>query len=126
MLLDAGWTIRISENWTWLPRALACARFPSNLADANYLLVISREPAGVVEAKRVGRLSKVAEQSRHYGDNLPDFAVTDGILSFTRNRHAHRVFFHDKRHPHPHPRTVFALHSPETLLDLLARSDILR
>jgi type I site-specific restriction endonuclease len=37
-----------------------------------------------------------------------------------------QTFFRDDRHPHPRPRIVFALHGPETLSDLLARSDTLR
>jgi type I restriction enzyme R subunit len=81
----------------------------------------------VVEAKKVGtRLSKVAEQSRHYGENLPDFLATDDILPFYYESTGAETFFRDERDPHPRSRSVFAVHRPETLAELLAKSDTLR
>ena len=61
---------------------------------------------GVVEAKKVGvTLSTVADQSAHYGENLPDFLKTADSLPFFYESTGIETFFRDERDPeHVGPR----------------------
>lgn len=81
MLLDAGWTIQNFRELDLAAKSVALREVPLKSGRCDYLLLLNRKPVGVVEAKKVGtRLSKVAEQSRHYGENLPDFLATDAVF----------------------------------------------
>jgi type I restriction enzyme, R subunit len=83
MLLNAGWSIQNFRELNLAGKAVALREVPLKSGRCDYLLLLNRKPVGVVEAKKVGtRLSNVAEQSRHYGESLPDFLATDGILPF--------------------------------------------
>jgi type I restriction enzyme R subunit len=127
MLLDAGWTIQNFRQLNLAGKGVALREVPLKSGRCDYLLLINRKPVGVVEAKKVGtRLSNVADQSRHYGENLPDFLATDGILPFYYESTGAETFFRDERDPHPRSRPVFAFHRPETLAEVLAKSDTLR
>ena len=127
MLLDAGWIIQNFRELNLAGKGIALREVPLKFGRCDYLLLVNRKPVGVVEAKKVGtRLSNVADQSRHYGENLPDFLATDGILPFYYESTGAETFFRDERDPHPRSRSVFAFHRPETLAELFAKSDTLR
>jgi type I restriction enzyme, R subunit len=127
-LIAAGWTI---QNFKELNLAagngIALCEVPLKSGRCDYLLLVDRKPIGVIEAKKVGtRLSGAAQQSKHYGENLPDFLSTAGALPFYYESTGAETFFRDERDPHPRSRQVFAFHQPETLAELLARPDTLR
>jgi type I restriction enzyme R subunit len=127
MLLDAGWTIQNFRELDLAAKSVALREVPLKFGRCDYLLLTNRQPVGVVEAKKMGtRLSKVAEQSRHYGENLPDFLATHDILPFYYESTGAETFFRDERDPHPRSRSVFAFHRPETLAQLLAKSETIR
>ncbi|MBI3400827.1 MAG: hypothetical protein HY048_05345 [Acidobacteria bacterium] len=75
LLTAAGWTL---QDYTRFDASasphIALREIPITRGRCDYLLLIDRNPVGIIEAKRAGtRLSMVAEQSAFYGANLPDF-----------------------------------------------------
>lgn len=93
----------------------------ARLDTCDYLLLVNRKPVEVIEAKRKGTLlSGVAEQTTHYGENLPYFLKTSGILLFLYESTGVETFFRDERDPEPGSRRVFSFHRPETLAAYLA------
>jgi type I restriction enzyme R subunit len=126
MLIGAGWII---QNFRGLNlaagKSVALRKVPLKSGRCDYLLLVDRKPVGVVEAKKTGtRLSGAAEQSRHYGENLPDFLSTAGTLPFYYESTGPETFFRDQRDPYPRSRPVFAFHRPETLVELLTKPDL--
>jgi type I restriction enzyme R subunit len=110
-------------------RGIALREAPLKSGTCDYLLLVDRKAVGVAEAKKLGTLlSGVAEQSAHYGKNLPDFiqSLGPGSLPFLYESTGGETFFRDERDPSPRSRRVFSFHRPETLAALLAEPDTLR
>jgi type I restriction enzyme R subunit len=108
-------------------RGIALREVPLSSGRCDYLLLVDRKPLGVIEAKKQGTtLSAVAEQSGYYGDNLPDFLKTHGMLPFLYESTGVETFFRDERDPEPRSRRVFTFHRPETLAAWAAEPDTLR
>ena len=129
LLMACGWVVQnyVGVDFT-ASRGIALREVPLKSGRCDYLLLVDRQPVGIVEAKRVGTtLSAVAEQSANYGDNLPDFLnATRAALPFYYESTGVETFFRDARDPEPRSRQVFAFHRPETLLAWRAEPDTLR
>lgn len=130
MLTASGWSIQ--DYKTYNPsasRGVALREVPLKSGRCDYLLLVDRKPVGIVEAKREEEgknLSIVAEQSGAYGENLPDFLRTSGLLPFYYESTGVETFFRDERDPAPRSRRVFSFHRPETLAAWAAEPDTLR
>ena len=106
---------------------IALREVPVKAGRCDYLLLVGRNPLGVSEAKKEGTtLSAVADQSSYYGDNLPDFLKTSGILPFLYESTGIETFFRDERDPELRSRRVFTFRRPETLAAWAAEPDTLR
>jgi type I restriction enzyme R subunit len=128
MLAQSGWA---AQNYTeYNPsgaQGIALRDVPLKSGTCDYLLLIDRKSVGVIEAKKTGTLlSGVAEQSRHYGQNLPEFLQNPGPLPFYYESTGVETLFRDERDPHPRSRRVFSFHRPETLSALLGEPETLR
>jgi type I restriction enzyme R subunit len=129
LLTAAGWTLQDYTRFdASASRYIALPEIPLTHGRCDYLLLIDRDPLGVIEAKKAGtRLSMVAEQSAFYGANLPDFLQrTTGPLPFYYESTGVETFFRDARDPDSRSRRVFAFHRPDTLLEALSDPDTLR
>jgi len=130
MLIASGWGVQDYKQFNPAAgRGIALREAPLKSGTCDYLLLVDRKAAGVVEAKKEGTLlSGVAEQSGHYADNLPDFiqSVTPGSLPFLYESTGVETFFRDERDPDPRSRRVFSFHRPETLAALMAEPETLR
>lgn len=129
-LLDlAGWTVQNREDLNLgASLGVAVTHFPLKNGEADYLLFVDREAVGVIEAKPEGTtLSGVAEQSKKYLAGIPkDLPVVEEPLPFAYESTGVETSFRDLRDPEPCSRRLFAFHKPETLGDLLLKSDTLR
>ncbi len=129
-LTAAGWIIQDYKAFNPSSgRGIALREVPLKNGRCDYLLLVDRNALGVVEAKKEGTtLSMVAEQSGHYGANLPDFiqALSPGSLPFLYESTGVETFFRDERDPAPRSRPVFSFHRPETLAEWLTQPDTLR
>jgi type I restriction enzyme, R subunit len=127
-LIAAGWIIqKYKEVDLGAGRGIALCEVPLKSGQCDYLLLVDRKAVGVIEAKKVGvTLSTVADQSAHYGENLPDFLRTTDRLPFYYESTSVETFFRDERDPEPRSRRVFSFHRPETLADWLTEPTTLR
>ena len=129
LLTACGWVVQnyVGVDFT-ASRGIALREVPLKSGRCDYLLLVDRQPVGIVEAKRVGTtLSAVAEQSANYGDNLPAFLnASRAALPFYYESTGVETFFRDVRDPDPRSRQVFAFHRPETLLGWRAEPETLR
>lgn len=128
LLMQCGWTI---QDYAALDlsagRGIALREVPLKSGRCDYLLLVDRKPAGIVEAKPEGTtLSGVADQSSFYGDNLPDLFQTPGRLPFLYESTGVETLFRDERDPHPRSRPLFAFHRPETLAEWMQDEQTLR
>src|SRR3989338_2631165 len=128
MLQASGWAIQDYKQFNpAASRGIALREVPVIDGRCDYLLIVARKPVGVIEAKKEGTtLSAVVEQTRHYGENLPDFLKTYTLLPFNYESTGVETFFRDERDPEPRSRRVFSFHRPETLAEWAGQSDTLR
>jgi len=129
-LVACGWIVQDYKKVDFSAgRGIALREVPLKSGRCDYLLLVDRRPAGVLEAKKEGvTLSQVADQSGFYAENLPDFlaATLTGPLPFLYESTGVETYFRDERDPHPRSRSVFSFHRPETLAEWLTESDTLR
>jgi type I restriction enzyme R subunit len=122
MLEASGWVVQDYKKLNpSAARGIAIREVPLKTGPCDYLLLVDRNPVGVIEAKRLGlTLSTVAEQSSNYAANLPDFLAAlcpadIAKLPFAYESTSAETLFRDERDPHPRSRRVFSFHRPETL-----------
>ncbi|WP_414552575.1 DEAD/DEAH box helicase family protein [Anabaena sp. CCY 0017] len=129
LLTDAGWIIQDYKQIN-LSAALGIAvrEYPLKSGFADYLLIINRKAAGVIEAKKVGTtLSGVENQSDKYSFQLPPkLNCHRKPLPFLYESTGVETCFTDNRDPDFCSRKVFSFHKPETLQAWLGQSDTLR
>ncbi|TVP64538.1 MAG: DEAD/DEAH box helicase [Nodularia sp. (in: Bacteria)] len=129
LLTDAGWIIQDYKQIN-LSAALGIAvrEYPLKSGFADYLLIINRKAAGVIEAKKVGTtLSGVENQSDKYSFQLPQkLNCHRKPLPFLYESTGVETCFTDNRDPDFCSRKVFSFHKPETLQVWLGQSDTLR
>ena len=129
-LAASGWVVQDYKQFNpSVGRGIALREAPLKSGTCDYLLLVDRKAAGVIEAKKEGTLlSGVAEQSAHYAVNLPDFiqSVQVGTLPFLYESTGVETFFRDERDPAARSRRVFSFHRPETLAAWLAEPETLR
>jgi type I restriction enzyme R subunit len=128
MLVDAGWLVQDYKALNLgAGQGIAVREVSLKSGRCDYLLLVDRQPVGVIEAKKEGTtLSVVAEQSGHYGENLPDFFQIEGQLPFYYESTGVETFFRDERDPEPRSRLLFSFHRPETLAAWRNKVDTLR
>ena len=92
--------------------------------EADYLLYVDGQAAGVIEAKKEGEtLSGVEIQSAQYTKGLPDgLPCWHNPLPFAYESTGAETHFTNGLDPEPRARPVFAFHKPETLADMLGSS----
>ena len=130
MLIAAGWVI---QDYKALNLAagpgVAVREVPLKTGPCDYLLLVTRRPVGVIEAKKKGTtLSTVADQSSRYASSLPDFlaGTAPSKLPFLYESTGVETYFRDERDPEPRSRRVFTFHRPETLAAWADEADTLR
>lgn len=124
-----GWSVQDYDKYNpSVSLGVALREVPVKGGRCDYLLLINRKPAGIIEAKKAGTtLSAVAEQSEYYGKNLPDFfQLETKSLRFYYESTGIETFFRDGNDPEPRSRRVFSFHRPETLSDWIEQPETLR
>ncbi|MDE2150079.1 MAG: DEAD/DEAH box helicase family protein [Gammaproteobacteria bacterium] len=128
LLGQAGWAVQNYKSYDpAAARGIALREVPLAEGRCDYLLMVDRTAAGIIEAKKEGTLlSGVAEQSAFYAASLPPFLQAKAELRFLYESTGAETLFRDARDPEPRSRNVFAFHRPETLAEWLAEPDTLR
>ncbi|MDB9323585.1 MULTISPECIES: DEAD/DEAH box helicase family protein [Cyanophyceae] len=129
LLTAAGWIIQ-DHTQINLSAALGIAvrEYPLKSGFADYLLIINRKAAGVIEAKKAGTsLSGVETQTDKYSFQLPaKLNCHRKPLPFLYESTGVETYFTDNRDPDFCSRRVFSFHQPETLQQWLGESHTLR
>src|SRR5688572_32348328 len=119
LLEQCGWFVQDYKAVDFTAgRGIALREVRLKTGPCDYLLLVDRKPVGVIEAKKEGTtLSRVADQSTSYADNLPEYlaADLDSPPPFRYESTGVETFFRDERDPFPRSRRVFTFHRPETL-----------
>ncbi|MEH2235001.1 type I restriction endonuclease subunit R [Nostoc sp.] len=129
LITDAGWIIQDYKQINLgASLGIAVREYPLKSGFVDYLLIINRKAAGVIEAKKVGTtLSGVETQSDKYSFQLPPkLNCHRKPLPFLYESTGVETYFTDNRDPDFCSRKVFSFHKPETLLEWLGQSDTLR
>jgi type I restriction enzyme R subunit len=120
MLTQAGWLVQdMKQVNLHIGRGVAIREFPlkPGHGEADYLLYVDGQAAGVVEAKPAGHtLTGVEIQSDKYKNGLPDeLPAWFRPLPFCYQTTGIESRFTSNLDPEPRSRQVFSFHRPETL-----------
>src|SRR5208337_1501002 len=120
MLAQAGWLVQdMKQANLHVGRGIAIREFPlkPGHGEADYLLYVDGQAAGVVEAKPAGyTLTGVEIQSDKYKNGLPDaLPAWFRPLPFCYQSTGIETRFTSNLDPDPRSRQVFSFHRPETL-----------
>jgi type I restriction enzyme R subunit len=121
-LTRAGWAVQSQANANLsASRGVAIEEFPLATGEADYLLFVDGQVAGVVEAKREGEtLTGVEIQSEKYSAGLPpDFPAKIRPLPFLFESNGVETRFTNRLDPDPRSRPLFAFPKPGWLAKLL-------
>lgn len=129
-LAQAGW--QLQDVKTLNPGAafgVAIREYPTDTGPADYVLLVNRQPVGVIEAKRdeAGETLTVAEsQTERYATSHLKWRTNRSPLTFLFEATGQIIRFTDGRDPLPRSREVFNFFRPEQLAEWLAQSTTLR
>jgi len=117
-LTQSGWVIQDYRKYN--PNAglgVAVREYPTSTGPIDYLLIVDREPVGIIEAKPENfghRITTVEEQTKRYADSdiknldeaeVPFLFESTGVVTHFTNRYD----------PNPRAREIFSFFRPETL-----------
>lgn len=127
LLTAAGWNVVDRDQVNiHAARGVAVREFSlkAGHGEADYLLYVDGQAAGVIEAKKEGvTLSGVEIQSAKYTNGLPDgLPRWRNPLPFAYESTGTETHFTNGLDPEPRARPIFAFHKPETLADWLGSS----
>ena len=131
-LVKAGWTIQHFKTANvHASKGVAVEFFPMGMGvgEADYVLFINGEAAGILEAKKEGETLVGKEpQSNRYAKGFPkDFNYVDLPLPFVYESSGSETRFTNLYDPKPRSREIFAFHTPDELEFLInGKKDSLR
>lgn len=130
MLVDSGYVLQDMKEFNRAAAlGVAVREFPTHSGPVDYLLFVSGNPVGVVEAKAEDKgfsLATVAEQSKRYAESGIKFFSGKPDIRFTYESTGILTRFCDYHDIKARSREVFSFHRPETLLEWLKDDDTLR
>ncbi len=129
MLAAAGWIVQSRSDLNLhAGPGIAVREVSTTTGPADYILFLDGKACGALEAKAEGvTLSGVVAQGDDYATAAPKgYPAWANPLPFVYVSTGAETLFQDARDPHPRPRTVFAVHRPETLRATLQAGSSLR
>lgn len=129
MLIASGWLLQ-NKNSINLNAGLGIAirEYQTDVGPADYVLFVSKIPAGIIEAKReeeAHRLSMHEEQTEGYATAKLKYVDNQKIF-FGFESTGELTHFTDYRDPKPRARSVFSFHRPETFAEWMKQEKSLR
>lgn len=129
-LVEAGWKVQAFKALDFSAGpGIAVREYQTDIGPVDYLLLVDRQPVGVIEAKpdTMGhKITMVEEQSRGYAAAAKKYLKDHPPLPFVYEATGTLTRFTDGRDPHPRSREVFTFHRPETLGRWFAEAQSLR
>ena len=134
-LVAAGWTVQdFAEMDLTVPeRGIAVREYPTLEGPADYVLYGDKKVFGTVEAKKDGEpLLGIETQSDRYASGFARTARKKNIpawrqpIPFHYESTGRETVFANRLDPNHAPRSVFAFHRPETLVEIAKSGETLR
>lgn len=126
----SGWQVQNVNQLNLLAGlGVAVREFPTSTGPVDYVLFISGEPVGVIEAKKSSageNITVVEEQSSRYANSTFKWINRDHSIRFAYEATDKLVKFTDYKDIKYRSRKVFSFHRPEYLESLLQASDTIR
>ena len=129
-LMQAGWVL---QDWRQInpgeARGVAVREFPTDGGPADYVLLVDREPVGVIEAKRDEegeRLTVHEAQTARYAHAGLKWRKAGRPMRFMFEATGQLIRFTDALDPAPRSRELFHFFRPEQLARWLAQPSTLR
>src|SRR5581483_11077974 len=129
-LAAAGWHVQDKDkiNFNAGP-GIAVREYLTDIGEADYVLFVDRQAAGVIEAKPDDwghKITTVEEQSEGYASAKLKWVANEKALPFVYESTGVVTRFTDGRDPKPRSREVFTFPRPETLAEWLSKPQSLR
>ncbi|SFF49735.1 type I restriction enzyme, R subunit [Paenibacillus algorifonticola] len=125
----SGWVIQNKKNMNlYAGQGVIIREYHTDVGPADYIMFVDQEPVGVIEAKRVEdgqRLRVAEEQSKEYANSKLKY-LQFKPLRFVYESTGVLTHFTDYDDPKPRAREVFTFHRPETLSEILRKTQPLR
>ena len=129
-LQQAGWLLQdMAQLNPAAARGVAVREFPTDTGPADYVLLLDREPVGVIEAKRDEegqRITAHESQTEGYARARLKWRQDGRPLRFLFEATGQITRFTDLADPAPRSREIFHFYRPEQLAQWQARPDTLR
>ena len=129
-LVLAGWVVQdVKQFDPSAGRGVAVREFPTDTGPADYVLLVDREPVGVIEAKRDDegqRLTEHESQTARYANATLKWRKAGKPLRFLFEATGQVMRFTDAADPAPRSREIFHFFRPEQLANWLTQANTLR
>jgi type I restriction enzyme R subunit len=129
-LAQAGWVVQSMKHFDpSAARGVAVREFPTDSGPADYVLLVDREPIGVIEAKRDEEGHRITEheaQTERYANATLKWKKAGKPLRFLFEATGQITRFTDGLDALPRSREVFHFFQPAQLASWLAQADTLR
>jgi len=129
-LQQAGWLIQDMAQFNPASgRGVAVREFPTDTGPADYVLLVDREPIGVIEAKRDEegqRLTEHEAQTERYANATLKWRKAGRPLRFLFEATGQIIRFTDGLDPLPRSRELFLFFQPQQLAEWLAATTTFR
>ena len=129
-LAQAGWVVQDLKQFNpAASRGVAVREFATDSGPADYVLLVDREPVGVIEAKRDAeglRLTEHESQTARYANATLKWRKGGKPLRFLFEATGQVTRFTDGADPAPRSREIFHFFRPEQLVDWLVQANTLR
>lgn len=129
-LQQAGWLIQDMAQFNPAAgRGVAVREFPTDTGPADYVLLVDREPVGVIEAKRDEEGQRITEheaQTERYANATLKWRKAGRPLRFLFEATGQIIRFTDGLDPLPRSRELFHFFQPQQLAEWLAATSTFR
>jgi type I restriction enzyme R subunit len=129
-LTQAGWLLQdMAQLDPSAGRGVAVREYPTDRGPADYLLLVDRQPVGVIEAKRDEegqRITAHETQTERYANATLKWTRQGQPLRFLFEATGQITRFTDGLDPAPRSREIFHFYRPEQLATWLAQASTLR
>lgn len=129
-LEQAGWVIQDMAQFNpGAGRGVAVREFPTDTGPADYVLLVDREPVGVIEAKRDEEGQRITEheaQTERYANATLKWRKAGRPLRFLFEATGQIIRFTDGLDPLPRSRELFHFFQPQQLAEWLAAPSTFR
>ena len=130
MLTEAGWIVQDHQSPDLSAGiGIALREYPTDTGPMDYLLVLDKQPCGLIEAKKFAlgyNLADVEKQSEDYANAELKIYGKKYFIRFIYESTGIITRFRDRKDPKPRSREVFSFMRPEAMREIIGEPKSLR